>query len=429
MRRFWLVLLILIVLGGTLWLGGRHLWAWYHFRAAQSDLEQYHSAEALAHLKSCLSVWPTSAPTNLLACRAARRTGDFEQARRYLQECQRLEGDPSAESTLEEALLHATMGDLDRVEAYLEGWVEKNPTQAPLVWEALAEGYLRMYRIRDALSCLDRWLEEQPKNVQAHFLRGNVWRHVRSLRRAVPSYRRVVQLDPERLDARRWLAFCLMEIGQFDEAVTHLDTLRRHQPDDPDLPVRLARCQSKLGKIDRARRLLTGVLARHPNHGLALRTRGQVALMEQQPAEAERWLRRAVRVLPYDYESHYALGQALAQQGKKTAAKAQSKTTEDLKKRQERLGEIKSHDMTMRPHDPALHCELGMLLLSVGYPEVGVRWLHSALHQDPHYGPAHAALADYYAAHGNADQAAYHRRQAENAPAPKPAAAPSSRTP
>jgi tetratricopeptide (TPR) repeat protein len=411
MRRSGLVLLFLVVLGGVLWLGARHLWAWHHLSAGQSALERYHSAAALAHLNSCLEVWPGSASAHLLACRAARRTGAHDRAEQHLRECQRLEGDPSAESTLEKALLSASKGDLDEVEATLEEWVEKDPAQAPLVWEALAEGYLHMYRIRDALSCLDQWLRDQPDNVQALFLRGEVWRHVGSLRKAVPDYRQAAKLDPERLDARTWLAFCLLEIGQFDEAVTHLKALRRLQPEEPDVLVCLARCQSKLGQNDPARRLLTEVLAKYPDHGLALRTRGQLALMEKHPAEAEGWLRQAVCVCPHDYKAQYALYLALLHQGKKTAAEAQSRTTEELKKRKERMAKIQSQEMTRRPHDPALHCELGTLLLQVGYRDLGLRWLSSALHQDPHYAPAHAVLADYYAAHGDPEKAAFHRRQ------------------
>jgi tetratricopeptide (TPR) repeat protein len=415
MRRSWLVLLILIVLGVLLWQGGRHLWAWYHYRAGRSDLERYHSEEALAHLNACLEVWPGSATAHLLACRAARRTQDFEQARQHLHECQRLEGQPSTDSTLEEALLDAAMGKLDKVAASLESWLDREPALGPLIWEALVEGYTRMYRVRDALSCLDRWLEAEPENVQAFFLRGNIWRHIHSGRRAVPDYRRVVKRDPERRDARKWLAFSLMQIGQFQEAVKHLEALRGQPPQDPEVLVRLARCKSKLGQLGPARRLIDEVLGAHPGDWLALRTRGQLALLERQPAEAERWLRRAVRAWGHDYESQYALYLALVQQGKNAAARAQSKTAEQLKKRLERMAEIQNHEMSSRPHDARLHCELGTLLLQLGHTEIGLRWLHSALHQDPpNYAPAHAALADYHAAHGQPDQAAYHREQARS---------------
>jgi tetratricopeptide (TPR) repeat protein len=415
MRRFWLVLIVLTTLGGTLWLAGPHLWAWYHLHAAETSLENYHADEALEHLNACLEVWPASAHAHLLVCRAARRTGNIALAEKHLVECQRLEGEPSCESAFEEDLFRAATGNLDGAEARLESRLEKNPAQAPLISEALVEGYLRTYRIRDALTCVSRWLEHQPNNVQALFLQANVWRQVRSHGKAVPNYRRVVKLDPGRYDARRWLAFCLMEDGQFDEAITHLDALRDRRPDDPDLLARLARCQSKRGQLDAARLTLTDLLAKHPDHGLALRVRGQLALMEKEPAEAETWLRQAIRVWPYDYESHYALYLALSHQGKKAAQQAQAKVTEDIKKRQERLGEIKSHDMSVRPRDPALHCELGTLLIGVGHAEVGRGWLDSALRLDPDYAAAHAALADYYAAHGQMEKAAEHRQKARSA--------------
>jgi tetratricopeptide (TPR) repeat protein len=415
MRRFWLILIVVaVVLGGIYWLAGPHLWAWYHFNAGQSALERYHAEDALSHLEACLDVWPSSATAHLLACRAARQTGDFARAKQHLDECQRLEVDPSSASLLEFELLKVSGGKLD-LEGRLESLADTDPALAPLIWEALAEGYLRVYRIRDALTCLDKWLRFQPDNVQALFLQGNIWRQVRSHGRAVSSYRRVVELDPQRLDARQYLAFCLMEDGQYDEAITQLNTLRRQRPDDPDVLARLARCQSKRRQLDAARKVLAEVLEKHPDHALSLRTRGQLALMEREPAEAEHWLRKAVHLWPYDYESQYALFLALTQQGKKAAAQEQSKTTEALKKRQERIGAIKSHDMSLRPRDPALHCELGTLLIEVGHAEVGLGWLESALQLDPNYGPAHAALARHYADHGDAAKAAFHRKEAQTA--------------
>ncbi len=420
-RRWAILLVTLAVLGGVLWLGGRHVWAWYHWRAGRAALDQYHGQEALNHLGASLEVWPASAATHLLAARAARRAGEDQLAREHLQECYRLEGDVSPEAAFEDALLSAATGYLDEVEASLESAMEQDPTRAPLVWEALAVGYLRIYRIRDALITLERWLGHQPDNPQALFLQGEVWRHVHKLDKAIPGYRRVVQLDPQHPSARRWLVICLMEGGQFKEAAGHLDVLRRDHPDDPDLRVRLARCRSKMGQVDAARAILDRVLADHPDHRLGLRWRGQLALMENKPAEAERWLRRAARVSPYDYEVHYALFQALVQQGKKAQAQAQSRRAEDLKQRLERLGKIQTHDMSMRPHDPAVHCEMGTLLIGLGYPDLGCGWLHSALRQKADYAPAHAALADYYAAHGDPGQAAEHRRRAAAAAGSRPA--------
>jgi predicted Zn-dependent protease len=145
-----------------------------------------------------------------------------------------------------------------------------------------------------------------------------------------------------------------------------------------------------------------------------------VELLAGRPAEAEDWLRRAAAELPYDYLTQWKLYQCLQQQGKEDDAKAQLARSEDLKARRERLGEIQSRKMTEHPHDPALHYELGKLLLSLGNEDLGERWLRSALHEsNDQYGPAHAALADYDEVRaaraeqqGDAEQAAAYREEA-----------------
>ena len=47
---------------------------------------------------------------------------------------------------LEWALLKAVQGNLLEVEEFLVERARKDPAVAPLVWEALAEGDVRMYR-------------------------------------------------------------------------------------------------------------------------------------------------------------------------------------------------------------------------------------------------------------------------------------------
>jgi tetratricopeptide (TPR) repeat protein len=412
MRSFWRWLPPLLLLGAAAWLAVPHLAAWYHWRAAQAAMDRYHSAEALDHLHACLNTWPESLPARLLACRAARRLESFTEAQEHLQECQRLEDPPSPAFELVMALLAAARGDLDSAEPYLEAWLMTHPAEAPLAWEALAAGYLRVYRIPHALRCLDMWLRRVPDDPQAFFLRANVAKQLGSGRRALPDYRRVVDLDPDRVDARRLLALCLLEVGQFDEAAAHLDRVLRDKPDDPELLTSMARCQGKLGRLAAAQQTLDRVLVRHPSYGLALRTYGELALWRKRPAEAEKWLRRAVGALPHDYETHFALTQALQRAGQTAEAHAQAKITENLKSRLERLDEIKRKQMPERPSDPAVHSELGRLLLSLGYQDVGRDWLQSAIRLDPGQRAAHEALADYYAAKGNEERAAYHRQEA-----------------
>jgi tetratricopeptide (TPR) repeat protein len=412
--RSWRLLLVLGVAALVLGLGGPHAWAWYQLRAARSDLAHYRPEVARARLAGCLKVWPNSAPAHLLASRAARQSGDFDEADRQLRACQRLLGGSSEHVALEWALLQAAGGNRE-VEEFLQRQAEQSPERAPLVWEALAEGYIRLYRILDALATLDHWLGLDPDNLRALELRGLAYQNGKSAQKGAEDFRRVLEKDPTR-DATRWrLVLCLLDMGSYDEALTHLERVRKQRPNDPDVQVRLARCHNMLGRGEQARETLDAVLEEHPGHALALRTRGQFALADHQPALAERCLRRAVKAWPDDYQANWLLFQALRQQGKTAAADAQLRKAEEIKGRAERLGELRSRKLSEQPLDPALHYEMGVLLLRSGHPSTGERWLLSALSLDPSYSPAHAALADYYQRQGDARRAAEHRKKLKEA--------------
>lgn len=58
----------------------------------------------------------------------------------------------------------------------------------------------------------------------------------------------------------------------------------------------------------------------------------------------------------------------------------------------ERLAEVTQRRMSANPYDPALHCEVGTLLIELGHREVGRGWLLSALRLDPNCRGARAAL-------------------------------------
>jgi predicted Zn-dependent protease len=403
-----ILLLAAVLVAG---LGGRHAWAWYELRAARADLTRYHPEAARQHLASCLAVWPDSVPALLLASRAARQDADFDEADRRLRRCQEL-GGAAEEVALEWALLQAAGGNLREVEEFLQRRAEQAPGLAPLVWEALAEGYIRYYRILDALACLDHWLSLEPDNLRARELRGLAYQNGKSAQKGAEDFRQVLARDLTRRETRWRLVLCLLDMGSYEEALPHLERIGREKPDDPDVQVRLARCHNMLGRGDQARQILAAVLEAHPRHGLALRTRGQLALADQQPALAEGWLRRAVEVWPNDYQAHWLLFQAFQQQDKADEARAQLRKTEAIKERAERLGELKSRKLSEQPLDPALHYEMGVLLLRNGQKGAGESWLLSALSLDPDYRPAHAALAEHYERQGDAKRAAEHRLRA-----------------
>ena len=392
--------------------GAAQLWAWYHLRAARAALAAYHPDEARAALASCARVWGRSPEVRLLAARAARQAGDPDAAERELRECQRLTG-ATDDTAFEWALGQAAAGNVREVEGFLQKRADASAADAPLVWEALTQGYLRVYRTLDAMAVVNHWLGRDPDNVRALELRGQVYVVGKGVVRGVEDYRRVLERDPTRRDTRWRLASSLIDLGGYDEATRHLEEYAKAAPADPEVAARLARCYVMTKRGDDARRLLDAALAAHPDHALCLRARGQVALTSEPPdlAGAEEFLRRAAAAAPDDYQSAWSYAEALRQRGKAPEAKTELARAEGVRDRLERLGELRSRKLAEHPLDPALHYEMGALLLA-GNPDVAAQWLASAVQLDPHHRPAHAALADYYARKGDAARAALHRRRA-----------------
>src|SRR5262249_48786581 len=151
----------------------------------------------------------------------------------------------------------------------------------------LALGYLRMYRFRDAIGLLNRWLERSPGQAQAFYLRGRAWRARQQLVDAAADFRRALEHDSRRDDARGELASCLVELHEYDEARPLLAALQQTRPGDAELLVDLARCDEGLGRIDVARAALEDIARANPDHAGAWRERGRVELETGNPADAE----------------------------------------------------------------------------------------------------------------------------------------------
>jgi len=386
-------------------------WAWYQLRAAQSALARYHPAEARTALAGCERIWPSRASVRLLASRAARQAGDFDTASSELRECQRLSGGATEQTAFEWALLQAAAGYVREVEEYLQKRAAESPETDALVWEALAEGYLRVYRSSDAMACVNHWLNRDRDNVRALELRGMTYMTGRGTVKAAEDFTRVIELDPTRRESRWRLVGCLLGIGRYDEAAKHLEWLGREvPPGDPDISSRLGRCYRMMGRSEEGRRLVEEALRQHPDNGHCLQTLGQFEIAAGRLTEAETAFRKAVEALPEDYQSNWLLFQVLQQQGKVAEAKAQLAKAEQVKERTERLTELTSRKLTENPLDPGMHYETGAILMRSGREETALQWFGSALALDPNHAPTHAALAEYYERVGEKDKAELHRR-------------------
>jgi predicted Zn-dependent protease len=197
-----------------------------------------------------------------------------------------------------------------------------------------------------------------------------------------------------------------------NEALEHYQELLKRRPKDSEVLLGLAQCETQLGKLAEAAKLLDGLLAQEPKSVPALTERGKLALHTGQAAEAETWLRKAVAGDPFDRAATYSLSMTLALHGKEEEARQQRVRLERIEQDLKRLDELTAK-MDDTPHDPVLDYEIGMVFLRNGRDKDGVRWLSYALLEDPHHRPSHRVLAEYYERTGDKEAAERHRREAD----------------
>jgi tetratricopeptide (TPR) repeat protein len=410
--RSLVIVLLLLLIGVGASMAGFYLWASYHLREARAALERYHNNEAMLHLHACLTVRPHDPDALLLAARAARRSNNLDGADEFLNQYQTVRGADDEALFLERVLVRVQRGEIDSVSNYCRSLIEQDHPAAPLVLEAIARGCMRMYRPVEAEHALKEWLQRQPDNPEALSLQGQLYDLQMRMHDAIVSFRRALTVDPELDEARIRLFNELMQLGLAEEAQPHLEYLCQRFPDNPMLQVHLARSRDRQGQMEEAEKILDAVLARHPNLAAALAERGKLAQRARQTEEAERYLRKAVQLEPGDHQANYQLWLCLDQNGKAEEARKvwdhMDQITEDMRV----IQDIAATKMQRTPHDPALHYKVGMISLRAGSTEEGLRWLQSALKEDPAYAPAHLALANYYQRRGDLNRAAQHRQKA-----------------
>jgi tetratricopeptide (TPR) repeat protein len=287
------------------------------------------------------------------------------------------------------------MGDFILVERSLQDRLDHNDPETSAILEAMAEGYWNYNHLADALACLNQWLDRQPDNVRAHYLRGEVQEAMHHFQEASQDYEACLESEPGSSDVRFKLANALLERGVPDQALPHFEVLQEHLPENILISWYIARCQIGLGRQEQARRLLDALIAARPAFAEAWRDRGKLALQEEDYGPAERDLRKAIELLPGDKQAHFNLYKCLVSEGKQKEALVELAALQQVQADLDRIYEIREKLLPAQPRNPRLHYELGTLYMHIEMKEEGARWLGSALLLAPDFTEARDALTKY----------------------------------
>jgi tetratricopeptide (TPR) repeat protein len=390
--------ILLLFIGAVGTIAGRNILAEYHCRAARQCLAKNKLVEAQEHLDQAFQI-RNDASTHLLAARLARRKHDGPSAKAHLEECDRILGGIHPDSDLERELIQAQMGDFILVERHLLQRLEENDPESAAILEAMAEGYWNYNHLAAALRCLNKWLDLQPGNIRALYMRGEVEVAMHQSKEAANDFRACLESDtctePTRSEVRFKLANALLDQGVPDQALPHFQALREQSPANGLLPWFIARCETALGNDDEAKGLLDALIAAHPKFAPGWRDRGKLALAEEDYDTAERYLRMAIQLARGDKDAHFNLYKCLLSQGKEMEAEAELAELQQVQRYLVRIDEIRETILPNQPRNPRLHYELGTLYLKIGLNEEGVRWLESSLLLAPKFPEAKQALAKY----------------------------------
>ena len=393
---------------------GAYFWAGHHYRQAERDLSKRDFAGAYAHLEAYLQVHRFDGDTHYLAARTARRANLPDDARRHLEDCERL-GFPSRdEIALERMLMKVQNGEVAESEETLINFVLNDHPDSILILEALGEGYLRTFKMGMAEFCVNQLLMRQPDNPLAYLWRGELRDQQLATQSALDDYQKALDLDPDLDEARLRLGEKLILIERVREALPHFERLHAKHPQDSRVQVGLAECYMKMSALEEARTLLDSALAEMGDSRrafYAMTKRAGLAMLLDQPADAEKWSRKALDLVPYSQENLYNLYHSLDELERHEEARVYEGKWRDAEDESHKIGILMTRVARNRD-DPAPRHEIGMIHLRQGRDDLGLTWLVNALEADPSYRPTLLALADYYEKKGDDIRVKEFRRRA-----------------
>jgi tetratricopeptide (TPR) repeat protein len=117
----------------------------------------------------------------------------------------------------------------------------------------VAQWYRREGNSDQQREWLEKAVQEYPYNNNAHFLLGMYFKDHNRADLAVGSFARALELRPDKLLFRRHLVQVLMAVERNEEALTQLQWLIEHEPNDGRQWILYADTLRKLGRLEEAR--------------------------------------------------------------------------------------------------------------------------------------------------------------------------------
>jgi tetratricopeptide (TPR) repeat protein len=337
---------------------------WQRLHSVTYQLSQARLAMGTRHAGEILSRLVASHPDNaevVFACACQQRAeGRVAPALSSLKRAGEL-GWPKSQID-REYLLVAGLADFKKTQPQLALWIDRHPDDVDAL-RVMALGYAKAGKLEKALALVTSVLARAPDDAAALCIRGKIRLQNRQLDQARPDLARAFQEGPDHpyyADARVLLAICLLDLGEFAEA---LRLFRESAADDPGNPKALfgvGRCSRFLNKSDDAAAAFEAVLKLRPDH---IESYMQLAYVYEERGDLKKalaTLENAATIDPYWYEVPFRMAKLLYALGEKErAAKCEARYTEMYERWMKRMpGQTQEDVFNPRHAEPAFPKDL-----------------------------------------------------------------------
>lgn len=392
---------VMLMAWGGYFFGYRHWQAAQEWNEAQRLLRVSQFDAARSELERCALVWSNDARTYFALAQTCRRLEDFEAASRYLEKAGKLHY-PAEDLALESVLLDfQRTGGTDADFAFLKPYLDKHLPAEPLILETIVHVLHRQRQYRELGGWLKRWVTQYPDQWQARYYRASFYLETGRLDLAQQDFERVLEQQPDCVEARRGLGITLVRANvDAEKALTLLDACAAKRPNDHLTQILRARALRSLARHAEARDVLNRLLAQQVENASICLLMGQLELDDERPAEALRWLQRAEKLGTEDGQEISTLLGSLAnvqrRLGHADEALAYQKKLERFNDGMREVN-VGLDTLARQGADSEVSYRVAMLYLELGLVAEGVRWLEALIRTNPRDPRAYQGLIDHYA--------------------------------
>jgi tetratricopeptide (TPR) repeat protein len=246
----------------------------------------------------------TSAEGTYLAGRIFSAIDDLGNAAKYLEKV--VKANPSLVEA--QALLAYVYAKQRSYEAAVQAYqkvVALDPSRES-AYLGMGDLYYRMQRWNDAVAALEKAVSLNSANHEALFTIGNAYDELRDFAKAAEAYERYLKTNPQ----IAWtgylrLGMSRLELGQFDLAVTALQSAQKAQPKDIKVNETLAQAYQKAGQLDQSE--ATYKILAELNPPEAIRYYSEVVKMYDEAGQNENAIEAAKKVIELNPKSEIAV--------------------------------------------------------------------------------------------------------------------------